>query len=100
MIAKLLNLVYVFFHKFLTAFILPYLGLFNVDFKSPENKRRHVIMITGCDTGFGYLSAKKLIAQGFTGILNPLLMSCAMERIFLLQLQTHLKESIASYLFR
>lgn len=69
MFAKLVRTIYVALRVLLTTYVLPYLRLFKVDFQTPENKRKHVILITGCDTGFGYLSAKKLDAQGFTGVL-------------------------------
>jgi NAD(P)-dependent dehydrogenase (short-subunit alcohol dehydrogenase family) len=69
MIGKIFNAIYVALHVFFTTYLLPHLGFFRIDFGGPEQKRRRVILITGCDTGFGYSSAKKLDAEGFTGMI-------------------------------
>ncbi len=37
-------------------------------FNDPKTKEKKAIVITGCDTGFGNATAKKLDAMGFTVI--------------------------------
>ncbi|KNC86146.1 hypothetical protein SARC_01715 [Sphaeroforma arctica JP610] len=58
---------------FLSTFILPYLtGFFSYENTFGKVWSNHYIFITGCDTGFGNMLAKRLDNRGFSVIANCL----------------------------